>query len=238
MLTVSEDGVDLVAALRAGACGYLLKNIDADILIDAIRRAARGESVVSAELTGKLVAGVRDGPALAQTNALGSLSPCERDIVTHIAAGSSNKEIARLTGLAESTVKIHVQHVMRKLKLGSRVRIAFLATEVGSPSERHRIGARARDALLMRPGQQRLHLEGRRDAFRPLVDQLVHGFGRVDLEDDDRAATQLGVDVLGGARGGEWLEPIPESCLIRARRRRLVGARRADDEEMHGDSDG
>ena len=131
MLTVSEDGTDLVAALRAGACGYLLKNIDADILIDAIRRAARGESVVSTELTGKLVAGVRDGAGVGQANVFGSLSPRERDVVGHIAAGSSNKEIARLTGLAESTVKIHVQHVMRKLKLGSRVQIAVLATENG-----------------------------------------------------------------------------------------------------------
>ena len=131
MLTVSEDGADLVAALRAGACGYLLKNIDADILIDAIRRAARGESVVSAELTGKLVAGVRDVAGVGQANVFGSLSPRERDVVGHIAAGSSNKEIARLTGLAESTVKIHVQHVMRKLKLGSRVQIAVLATENG-----------------------------------------------------------------------------------------------------------
>lgn len=133
MLTVSEDGADLMAALRGGACGYLLKNIDGEFLTDAIRRAARGESVVSAELTGKLVDGVRDTTRPA-AHGLQALSPRERDIVTHIAGGCSNKEIARALGLAESTVKIHVQHVMRKLKLTSRVQIAVLAAGNGAPA--------------------------------------------------------------------------------------------------------
>lgn len=133
MLTVSEDGADLMAALRAGACGYLLKNIDGEYLVDSIRRAARGESVVCAELTGKLVDGVRD-TAGGEAHGLNVLSPRERDIVSHIASGCSNKEIARLLGVAESTVKIHVQHVMRKLKLSSRVQIAVLAAGSGAPA--------------------------------------------------------------------------------------------------------
>ena len=128
MLTVSEDGADLLAALRAGARGYLLKNIDGEYLTDAIRRAARGESVVSAELTGKLVDCVREPAAAAADGGMAALSPRERDIVGHIAGGASNKEIARALSLAESTVKIHVQHIMRKLKLSSRVQIAVLAT--------------------------------------------------------------------------------------------------------------
>ncbi len=133
MLTVSEDGADLMAALRAGACGYLLKNIDGEYLVDSIRRAARGESVVCPELTGKLVDGVRDATS-PQVNGLQVLSPRERDIVSHIAGGCSNKEIARALGVAESTVKIHVQHAMRKLNCSSRVQIAVLAAGNGAPA--------------------------------------------------------------------------------------------------------
>ena len=132
MLTVSEDGADLMAALRGGASGYLLKNIDGEFLTDSIRRAARGESVVSAELTGKLVDGVREGAAAPAAGGLQALSPRERDIVGHIAAGASNKEIARVLGVAESTVKVHVQHVMRKLKLSGRVQIAVFAAGSGT----------------------------------------------------------------------------------------------------------
>ena len=131
MLTVSEDGADLLAALRGGACGYLLKNIDGEFLTASIRRAVRGDSVVCAELTGKLVEGVRNKGAPPEAGGLPALSPRERDIVRHITAGASNKEIARALGVAESTVKIHVQHVMRKLKLSGRVQIAVFAAANG-----------------------------------------------------------------------------------------------------------
>jgi two-component system nitrate/nitrite response regulator NarL len=120
MLTVSEDAEDLVGALRHGALGYLLKNIESEFLVQSIRRAARGESVVSPELAVKLVREVRDGPVAAARQAV--LSPREREILRHIAKGASNKEIARALELAESTVKIHVQHILRKLDLSSRVR--------------------------------------------------------------------------------------------------------------------
>ncbi|HXZ50348.1 MAG TPA: response regulator [Usitatibacter sp.] len=128
MLTVSEDAEDLLAALRAGADGYLLKNIDSEFLVESIRRAAEGESVVSSEMTGKLVKGVRAGPAAAPAD---GLSPREREILAHLARGSSNKEVARALELAESTVKIHVQHILRKLNLSSRVQAAVWAIEHG-----------------------------------------------------------------------------------------------------------
>ena len=134
MLTVSEDSADLMAALRGGASGYLLKNIDGEFLTESILRAARGESVVSAELTGKLVAGVREQGAPVEPGPLQGLSPRERTIVGHIVAGCSNKVIARALGVAESTVKIHVQHIMRKLKLSGRVQIAVLAVGNGVPT--------------------------------------------------------------------------------------------------------
>lgn len=138
MLTVSEDEHDLAAALRAGASGYLLKNMEGEALAAAIRQAMRGEHVIAAEMTGKLVAAYRDAatPATDNTQAapaspLATLSPRELDILRGIARGESNKEIARTLGIAETTVKVHVQHVLRKLGVSSRVQAAVVATSQG-----------------------------------------------------------------------------------------------------------
>jgi len=128
MLTVSEDADDLFKALRNGASGYLLKNIDSEFLVAAIRRAADGDSVVSPEMTGKLVEQVR---AAAKPAPEDVLSAREREILAHLARGLSNKEIARTLEVAESTVKIHVQHILRKLNLASRVQAAIWAVEHG-----------------------------------------------------------------------------------------------------------
>jgi two-component system nitrate/nitrite response regulator NarL len=132
MLTVSEASEDLLDTLQSGAKGYLLKNIDADYFVDAIRRAVRGEAIVSPEMTGKLVAGLknpsREGPGASEKD---RLSPREREILGLVALGSSNKEIARETALSESTVKIHVQNILRKLNLSSRVQAAVYAVESG-----------------------------------------------------------------------------------------------------------
>jgi two-component system nitrate/nitrite response regulator NarL len=134
MLTVSEDADDLSAALRGGAQGYVLKTIDSDALLAAIERCAAGECVVSPELTSKLVQALRStGPATEEAPAdpLAALSPREREITAQIARGSSNKEIARVLDIAETTVKIHVQHILRKLGLSSRVQAAVFASEHG-----------------------------------------------------------------------------------------------------------
>lgn len=134
MLTVSEDERDLAAALQGGARGYLLKTVDQAVLATAIERLARGESTVSPEMTGKLVSAFQAlGPngAVAEQQAepdpIHSLSPREREILGHIARGASNKEIARTLDIAETTVKIHVQHILRKLGLSSRVQAAVYA---------------------------------------------------------------------------------------------------------------
>jgi two-component system nitrate/nitrite response regulator NarL len=132
MLTVSEDAQDLMEALRAGASGYLLKNIEMDALLDAIRRAAEGDSVVSPQMTAKLIQGVREQPKASQLVAdRDRFSPRERDILTCLAHGESNKEIARDLDLAESTVKIHVQNIFKKLNMTSRVQVALYAAEHG-----------------------------------------------------------------------------------------------------------
>lgn len=147
MLTVSEDENDLAAALRGGAAGYLLKTIEGDDLTAAILRAMQGDSVVAPEMMSKLVAAYRGAttavPATAATTttaavpattlnaSIASLSPRELDILRGIVRGASNKEIARQHGIAETTVKIHVQHVLRKLDVSSRVHAAVIATEHG-----------------------------------------------------------------------------------------------------------
>jgi two-component system nitrate/nitrite response regulator NarL len=134
MLTVSEDEHDLAAALRGGANGYLLKTIEGDALVAAIMRAMRGESVVAEEMTGKLVAAYRDAASpmpAPPVSGIAQLSPREQEILRGIARGASNKEIARDLGIAETTVKIHVQHVLRKLDVSSRVQAAVIASEQG-----------------------------------------------------------------------------------------------------------
>lgn len=138
MLTVSEDETDLAAALRSGAAGYLLKTIEGDALISAIERAMRGESVIATEMTGKMIsaylgAAAHNGVAAApvQASPLAALSSREREILRGIAQGASNKEIGRELGIAETTVKVHVQNVLRKLHVSTRVHAAVIATEIG-----------------------------------------------------------------------------------------------------------
>ncbi|WP_247538336.1 response regulator [Ralstonia pseudosolanacearum] len=133
MLTVSEEADELKAALRDGARGYLVKNIEADTLVAGVRRAAAGEPVISESMTAKLVAHFRAPEKAAPAAAVSAdrLTPRERDIVRGLARGESNKEIARALDVAESTVKIHVQNILKKLNLASRVQVAVYAVEHG-----------------------------------------------------------------------------------------------------------
>lgn len=139
MLTVSEDGEDLRAALQAGACGYLIKNIDADYLVRAIKRAANGEMVVAEAMTSKLMAQLAQGrtPRPETLSELDKLTPREKDTLACLARGESNKTIARTLNLAESTVKIHVQSILRKLNFSSRVQAAVFAVEHGLANHDH-----------------------------------------------------------------------------------------------------
>ena len=129
MLSVSEDAEDLTVALKVGASGYLIKNIDTDFLLRAIRRAADGELVIAEAMTSKLMAQLQSGPQTEPPSDLDKLTPREREIIECLARGESNKTIARTLDLAESTVKIHVQNVLKKLKLTSRVQAAVFAVE-------------------------------------------------------------------------------------------------------------
>jgi two-component system nitrate/nitrite response regulator NarL len=129
MLTVSEELDELALALRDGACGYLLKSIETETLASAIRKAAAGHPVIADDMTAKLVASMRAPKAapVAAPVAADPLTTRERDIMRELARGASNKEIARSLLLAESTVKIHVRSILRKLNLTSRVQVAIYA---------------------------------------------------------------------------------------------------------------
>ena len=134
MLTVSEDAEDLLETLRAGARGYLLQNIDTEFFLESIQRAARGESVMSPQIAHKLADSLRAPPkggASASAVNPGKLSPREREIIVMLAHGASNKEIARVLNLSESTIKIHVQGILRKLNIAKRVQAAVYAVEHG-----------------------------------------------------------------------------------------------------------
>ncbi len=141
MLTVSEDEDDLAKALQNGADGYLLKTSESDQLCDAIVKVYEGQSVVSPDMMTKLVAALRQpaAPDVKTTSepvphpaqALEILSPREKEIFLLIARSLSNKQIARDLAIAETTVKIHIQHIFKKLELTSRVQIAVFAATHG-----------------------------------------------------------------------------------------------------------
>ncbi len=134
MLTVSEDAADLLETLRAGARGYLLKNIDTEFLLDCIRRVAHGESVMSPQIAHKLADSLRAAPKDSVPVAEVSqnrLTTREREILIMLARGASNKEIASTLTLSESTIKIHVQGILRKLNIAKRVQAAVYAVEHG-----------------------------------------------------------------------------------------------------------
>lgn len=144
MLTVSEDEDDLSKALQNGADGYLLKTAESDQLCEALVKVHEGHSVISPAMLNKLVSGLRQpasvptlSSGLAQPHPahplqeLDKLSPREKDIFLLIAKSLSNKQIARDLDIAETTVKIHIQHIFKKMHLTSRVQIAIFAASNG-----------------------------------------------------------------------------------------------------------
>lgn len=131
ILTVSEDAVDLTECMRLGARGYLLKNIETPFLIDGIYKAIDGDNILSPEMTTKLISQLRNPTIVKEDTALTYLTQREKETLHWLAKGASNKMIARSMSVAESTVKVHVQNVLRKLELNSRVQAAVFAVEHG-----------------------------------------------------------------------------------------------------------
>jgi two-component system nitrate/nitrite response regulator NarL len=136
-LTVSNAESDLAAALRAGARGYLLKDMEPDDVVDAVRRTARGETVVAPAMTAQLV-NLVDAKRNTPESLLNQLTGREREILAHLAQGESNKAIARALNISQETVKLHVRHVLAKLNLSSRVEAAVFAVERKLAEDRSR----------------------------------------------------------------------------------------------------
>jgi len=128
ILTVSEAEEDLARALRAGANGYLLKSMEPDEVVEAVQRAVKGETVVAPAMTAKLV-NLLDNKSSPADSLLESLTQREREILSHLAKGESNKAIARQLDISYDTVKLHVRHILAKLNLSSRVEAAVFAVE-------------------------------------------------------------------------------------------------------------
>ena len=135
MLTASEEERDLFDCLRAGAQGYLLKHNEPEQLLSALQEALQGKIAVAPQLTDTLARalGQPSGQRLdeAPPDPFDALTPRERDILERLAAGESNKVIARHLGISDGTVKLHVKSVLRKLGVSSRVEAAIKAVDFG-----------------------------------------------------------------------------------------------------------
>lgn len=134
MLTSFDDDEALFASIMAGAAGYVLKQIRGDELIDAIRRVARGESLLDPTLTSRVLERLRN-PAPAADARLAVLSPQERKILDFVAEGMTNRQIGEAMFLAEKTVKNYVSNMLGKLGMARRTEAAAYAARL---SERHR----------------------------------------------------------------------------------------------------
>ena len=136
MLTMSSEDSDISAALRAGAQGYLLKDMEPEELVPALEAARRGENVVAKELLGTLArivrgdAGARED-ASRGTASFAELTPREMEILELVAKGLSNKVIANTLNITDGTVKLHVKAILRKFGVDSRVKAAVIAVESG-----------------------------------------------------------------------------------------------------------
>jgi two-component system nitrate/nitrite response regulator NarL len=123
VFSVSNNEDDVVTAFKRGADGYLLKDMEPEDLLIALRHAAAGKMVLSEALTPVLTASLRERRPSTERD-IQSLTPRERDIIKLIAEGLPNKMIARRLNITESTVKVHVKHLLKKMKLKSRVEAA------------------------------------------------------------------------------------------------------------------
>lgn len=134
IFTVSDNEDDVVAALRSGADGYLLKDMEPEDLLEQLHQAAVGRMVISDRLTALLAEALRNQKQTEQQPDFTSLTPREQEILRLIAEGLSNKMIARKLDISEGTVKVHVKHLLKKLGLRSRVEVAVWAVQEGLAS--------------------------------------------------------------------------------------------------------
>ena len=132
VLTTFDVDEYVYAALRHGAAGFLLKDTPPRELVNAVRVAARGEAMLSPKITKRLLTDFAAGGGTSRARAkLATLTPREHDVAVHIGRGLSNAEIARSLVVSESTVKVHIGHIMAKLAAGNRTQVAILVHDAG-----------------------------------------------------------------------------------------------------------
>jgi two-component system, NarL family, nitrate/nitrite response regulator NarL len=133
-LSVSEDQDDLLETLRAGARGYVLKSAVQEEVVPAILAARRGESWLSPKIAGQLIAEFRSRPRVVSEEVLQAethLTRREQAVLVRLAQGMTNREIAVALGIAETTVKTHLRHVLEKLHVRNRLEAASIALRFG-----------------------------------------------------------------------------------------------------------
>lgn len=112
ILTTFDKDVELLACIEAGACGYLLKDVSAQTIVDSLRQAASGHMVLAPEMTLRVVEGMRRPKV--------ELTARERDVLAQLATGAGNKQIAKALFVSEATVKTHLVHIFDKLQATTR----------------------------------------------------------------------------------------------------------------------
>ena len=132
VLTTFDMDEYVFGALRAGASGFLLKDVDADRLVDAVRTVAAGEGIIAPKVTRRLIEAFAAGRAVPPPSALAGLTPREREVFACLGEGLSNGQIAARLDMAETTTKTHVSRILHKLGLASRVQAAILAQETAA----------------------------------------------------------------------------------------------------------
>ena len=130
VFSVSDNEEDVISALKRGADGYLLKDMEPEDLLKALHQAAAGQIVLSEALTPILVARLREAQP-GQTRDINQLTRREREILQLISDGMTNKAIARKLDISESTVKVHVKYLLKKMNLKSRLEAAVWALQNG-----------------------------------------------------------------------------------------------------------
>lgn len=129
MLTSFADDELVVRAIRAGAVGYVLKQVGNEELLRGIRAAAQGGALLDPSTTARLLSRVREAERKADEDAFRNLSDREMDVVTHLAKGKTNAEIAKILNLSEKTVGNYVSNMLEKLQLKNRIELAAYAYE-------------------------------------------------------------------------------------------------------------
>lgn len=123
ILTTFDRDAEVLGAIEAGAAGYLLKDVDPEVIVQGIRRAAAGDMVLAPDLATRVLKGMR--------SPLPRLTDREIEVLRHLARGATNKEIARTLFVTEATVKSHLAHIFTKLDVDSRSRAIHVAQETG-----------------------------------------------------------------------------------------------------------